>query len=126
MKIELDSIADHINRIDAYSIGQVTVAGTVYKSSLLVSRDIVVPDWPPQRFADLTLRHVEQITALDPEIVILGTGNLLTFPSELLLSPITERAIGLEIMDTGAACRTYNFLIAEGRNVVAALLMMEA
>ena len=125
MKIELDSISDSRNKIDGYSAGQVTITNKVYQSSLLVSPDIIVPDWPPKLFSDLAISHIEQIMTLDPEIVILGTGKSLTFPSELLLQPITGRSIGIEIMDTGAACRSYNFLLGEGRHVVAALLMIE-
>lgn len=125
MKIELDSISDSSNKIDGYSAGQVTITNKVYQSSLLVSPDIIVPDWPPKLFSDLAISHIEQIMTLDPEIVILGTGKYLTFPSELLLQPITGRSIGIEIMDTGAACRSYNFLLGEGRHVVAALLMIE-
>ena len=125
MKIELDSISDSRNKIDGYSAGQVTITNKVYQSSLLVSPEVIVPDWPPKLFSDLAISHIEQIMTLTPEIVILGTGKSLTFPSELLLQPITERSIGIEIMDTGAACRSYNFLLGEGRHVVAALLMIE-
>ncbi len=125
MKIELDSISDSSNKIDGYSAGQVTITNKVYQSSLLVSPEVIVPDWPPKLFSDLAISHIEQIMTLTPEIVILGTGKSLTFPSELLLQPITECSIGIEIMDTGAACRSYNFLLGEGRHVVAALLMIE-
>jgi len=68
---------------------------------------------------------MEQIMSLDPEIVILGTGRELHFPAESITRPLAENNIGLEIMDTGAACRSYNFLVGEGRRVVAALLMIE-
>jgi len=125
MKIELDSISNSRNKIDSYSAGQVTITNKVYQSSLLVSPEVIVPDWPPKLFSDLAISHIEQIMTLAPEIVILGTGKSLTFPSELLLQPITGRSIGIEIMDTGAACRSYNFLLGEGRHVVAALLMIE-
>ena len=123
MKIELDNINNTRNKIDAYSTGQITIANRAYTASLLVSPDTIVTDWPPQTFPELTTSHVEQILTLTPEIVIMGTGNTLIFPTRTLLQPITEGSIGIEIMDTGAACRSYNFLLGEGRHVVAALFM---
>ncbi len=125
MRIKLDRTDDSLNRINSYSAGQIMIAQKTYQSSLLVSPDTIVPDWPPNSFSDLATSHMDQIITLAPEIVILGTGKSLTFPSELLLQAITERSIGIEIMDTGAACRSYNFLLGEGRHVVAALFMIE-
>ncbi len=125
MKLELD-IPNHDSYIiDAYTVGQVTIAGKVYQSSLLVSPDVIVPDWHPELFSELTASHIEQISAMEPEIVILGTGNTLNFPADSIMRPLTERYIGFEIMDTGAACRSYNFLVSEGRQVIAALLMID-
>jgi len=125
MKIELDSAGDSKNKIDAYTTGQVTIAKKVYKSSLLVCADAIVPDWSPQLFSEMTTVHIEQITSLEPEIVIIGTGHSLIFPPESITAPLTQKNIGFEIMDTGAACRSYNFLAGEGRYVVAALLMIK-
>jgi uncharacterized protein len=125
MKIELDSFADNSNRIDAYNVGQVTIAGHTYHSSLLVSHDNISPNWSPQNLVELDKSHIEQIITLAPEIVLLGTGKSLVFPSESIVSPLREHNIGFEVMDTGAACRSYNFLINEGRLVVAALMMIE-
>ncbi|MBT7950635.1 MAG: Xcc1710-like domain-containing protein [Gammaproteobacteria bacterium] len=125
MKIELDSFVGVSNKIDAYNIGQVTIAGNIYQSSLLISHDTIVSDWSPQSFSELATSHLEQIIALGPEIVLLGTGKNLIFPSDSVIAPITEQNIGFEVMDTGAACRSYNFLINEGRPVVAALMMIE-
>jgi uncharacterized protein len=125
MKIELDNSADTNNKINAYARDQVTIANKTYSSSLLLSLDTVISDWPPQHFSELETSHIEQILTLSPEIVLLGTGSSLIFPSEQLLQPLTGRSIGIEIMDTGAACRSYNFLTGEGRHVVAALLMIK-
>ncbi len=125
MKIELDSLAGTSNKIDAYNLGQVTIDNNVYRSSLLLSPDVIVADWSPQSFSELATPHIEQIITLAPEIVLLGTGRTLIFPSNSLMCPLTELNIGFEIMDTGAACRSYNFLMGEGRHVVAALLMIE-
>ncbi|MFT7460212.1 MAG: hypothetical protein ACI909_002900, partial [Planctomycetota bacterium] len=113
------------NKIDAYTIGQVTIAGNVYQSSLLISAESIMPNCLPQSFPELSSAHIEQIITLAPEIVIVGTGKTLIFPPDSLMRPLTEKNIGFEIMDTGAACRSYNFLVSEGRHVVAALLMIE-
>ncbi|NKB36729.1 MAG: hypothetical protein GKR93_06080 [Gammaproteobacteria bacterium] len=125
MKIELDSLADSLNKVRAYEPGEINIAGNNYVRSLLVSPDSIVSDWPPLKFSDLQINDFEQILTLAPEIVILGTGKTLTFPDPSLINPITEAGIGIEVMDTGAACRSYNFLLGEGRHVVAALLMIQ-
>jgi uncharacterized protein len=66
MKIELDSFIGASNKIDAYNIGQVTIAGNIYQSSLLISHDTIVSDWSPQSFSELATSHLEQIIALGP------------------------------------------------------------
>ncbi|MFQ5660491.1 MAG: Mth938-like domain-containing protein [Gammaproteobacteria bacterium] len=125
MKIEIDLNVDSSNKIDAYSAGCVVIGKKAYKSSLIVSPGGIIENWPPDKFPDLTCRHMEQILSLSPEIVLLGTGLQLCFPADELLAPFASRKIGFEVMDTGAACRSYNFLLGEGRQVAAALLMIE-
>ncbi|MBI2225497.1 MAG: hypothetical protein HYU44_11240, partial [Betaproteobacteria bacterium] len=71
----------------------------------------------------LAASHFEFLLALKPEIVLLGTGAMLRFPSPALSRCLTEAHVGLEVMDTNAACRTYNILAAEGRNVAIAILL---
>jgi uncharacterized protein len=85
----------------------------------------LVRDWPPQRIEQATLADFRAIAALEPEIVLLGSGRGLRFPPAALLAPLYERGIGVEVMDTGAACRTYNILVTEGRIAAAALIMIE-
>ncbi len=80
-------------------------------------------DWLCSRFEDLTAGHFEQLAETRPELVIFGSGSRLRFPPPALLRSLMAARIGLETMDTLAACRTYNILAGEGRNVVAALLM---
>jgi uncharacterized protein len=75
-----------------------------------------------ERFDALSERHFAALADLAPELVIFGTGARLRFPAPALLRPLIERGIGVETMDTAAACRTYNVLLGEGRAVVAALL----
>ncbi len=124
MKIHLESGAGQ-NLVRAYAPGRVTINEQVYTTSLIVTPGQVVAAWPPVGFADLRSSHFETIVALKPEVVILGTGARLRFPAPALTRPLIEAGIGLEVMDTGAACRTYNFLMSDGRRVVAALLMIE-
>jgi uncharacterized protein len=81
-----------------------------------------VQAWPATRFEDLAEAHFEAIVHLAPEIVVFGSGSRIRFAKPALLRPLIDARIGIETMDTPAACRTYNVLIAEGRSVVAALL----
>lgn len=125
MKIELDTSADDHYRIDAYQSGLISINGDHYTSSLIISPGKVIPDWPPSAFTDLASQHIEQIIQLNPEIIILGTGQQLYFPAPELIAGIFELGIGFEVMDTGAACRCYNLLVSEKRNVAAALIMIQ-
>ena len=79
--------------------------------------------WPISAFNDLTVANFEQIAAKKPELVIFGSGKTLRFPKPELLKPLIEAKIGFETMNTHAACRTYNILMGEGRNVLAALIL---
>ena len=112
--------------IQSYGQGRVVVKGETHRSSLLVMPDRVVPDWRPGCFAELNERDFTQLAAYQPEIVILGTGARQCFPAPALYRGLAEKRIGLEVMDTGAACRTYNILMAEDRRVLAALMLIES
>jgi uncharacterized protein len=125
MKIDLDTTPDDHYRIDAYQGGLISINGKHYTSSLIISPGKVVPDWPPSVFTDLASQHIEQIIQLKPEIIILGTGQQLYFPAPDLIARIFELEIGFEVMDTGAACRCYNLLVSEKRNVAAGLIMIQ-
>lgn len=124
MKIELDLNSEGKNVIDAYDKDSVTVAGVPYQDNLIISPDKLIENWGPDNFSELSEQHFEQIIALKPEIVLLGTGHEHRFPKYDIMDELAGRDIGLEIMDTGAACRAYNFLVGEGREVVAALLQI--
>ena len=124
MKIHLESGMGH-NLIHAYAPGRITINEEVYTTSLIVTPRQIVTEWPPISFADLSAGHFEIIAPLQPEVVILGTGARLQFPAPSLTRSLVEAGIGLEVMDTGAACRTFNFLMSDGRRVAAALLMIE-
>jgi uncharacterized protein len=98
------------------------VAEKIHSSVLIGSRG-ERQVWPCERFADLTAGHFEQIASLRPELVIFGSGTLLRFVPPAFISGLMGFRIGLETMDTLAACRTYNILAGEGRHVIAALLI---
>ncbi len=124
MKIHLESGAG-ANLVRHYGPGHIAVNADDYRVSLIVLPDRLIRDWPPQTFAELQTEHFETLAALRPEVVVLGTGARLRFPDPALTRPLIEARIGLEVMDTAAACRTYNILVSEGRIVAGALLMIE-
>ncbi len=121
MKLRLDDISG-INVFTGYGEGYVMVNKQRHERNLVVLRDRLLTSWPPAGFDDLNAQHFALIAELEPEIVLLGTGNRLRFPSAELTRALIEARIGLEVMDFQAACRTYNFLAAEERKVAAALL----
>ncbi|MBI5041973.1 MAG: Mth938-like domain-containing protein [Gammaproteobacteria bacterium] len=110
--------------IRAYAPGRVTVNEDALTRSLIVSAEQLIRDWPPQGFEELTPVHLRTVIELRPEILLLGTGAQLRFPHPSLLAELHSQGIGIEVMDTAAACRTYNILVSEGRRVAAALLMI--
>ncbi|NBW26060.1 MAG: hypothetical protein EBR89_11830 [Betaproteobacteria bacterium] len=120
MKFQADASTG--NAITGYGEGWVSVNGQRFTHSLLVGPAVLAP-WRCPDFAALQTGHFEELAALDPELVIFGSGPLLRFPPPVLLSSLYARRIGVETMDTQAACRTYNFLVGEGRRAVAALLI---
>lgn len=109
--------------IRAYDSNSVTINETKYTRSVIVSPYKLITDWQPQSLDDLKVEHLTAVLALKPEIVILGTGKKFILPSKNQLTPFHQKRIGIEYMDTGAACRTYTALMSEGRKVVAALLI---
>ncbi len=125
MKIELDSSLTHPYRINSYEQGSVVIGEERFFSSLIITPSIVINDWPPQTYKDIATHHLEQIIEMKPELILLGTGCKQHFPDTDLFLSTAKLNIGFEVMDTGAACRSYNILLQEGRNVVAALLMIE-
>ena len=90
--------------------------------SFIVSPRHLLRDWPPTNIDNLLAQHLEAIIELQPELVLLGTGPQLKFPDQQILAGLHRQRIGVEIMDTAAACRTYNILMAEGRFVVAGMI----
>jgi len=125
VKIERDE-APGRNTFTGYGEGYVEVNRTRHCASLVVAGDRLVTDWPAASLESLTADHLAAIVELAPEIVLIGTGSTFRFPEPQLLAPLRSAGIGVEVMDTPAACRTYNILLGEGRNVVAALIVTPA
>lgn len=122
MKIEREQ-AEGKNTFTGYGPGYVEVNRARHTASLVVSATRLVVDWPASSVEALTADHLAAIAQLQPEIVLLGTGASFRFPEPARLAPLHKLGVGVEVMDTPAACRTYNILLAEGRNVVAALIL---
>jgi len=115
-----------VNVITRQDPGRVWVGPAPFVSSLLVPWAGPVLPWPVQTFDELNAELFEQIARLDPELVIFGSGSRLRFPKPPWLQALIRRHIGVETMDTPAACRTYNVLVSEQRSVVAALIVESA
>ncbi len=123
MRFSLDSDANHYF-VKSYGPGWVKVNEQEVHRSLIITPEQLVTDWPPQAFVDLEEVHFEAVARLEPEIVLLGTGGHQRFPPPRLTRALLARGVGVEVMDTAAACRTYNIIMLEGRRVAAALLMI--
>lgn len=122
MKLRLDSGSAQ-NVITACGDGYVEINKTSrYECGLIVLAEQVIENWVPGGVAELRVEDLSQVVALSPAIVLLGTGSRQRFPSPAVLRPLIDANIGYEVMDIGAACRTYNLLASEGRKVAAALM----
>jgi uncharacterized protein len=122
MKFTLES-SSRVNVVRAYSRAELRIGAELVRSSCIVSADRLITDWPPARFEALMPEHLTAIFALRPEVVLLGTGERQRFPPAEIRAAFAARGVGLEVMDLGAACRTYNILVHEERRAVAALFL---
>ncbi|MEY3296715.1 MAG: hypothetical protein RLZZ451_2763 [Pseudomonadota bacterium] len=125
MKFQPDTLAG-TNAITRFEGHRLWVGSVPHEASVLVPWRGPVRAWPPAAAAELAAAHFDAILALQPELVVYGSGPRLVFPPPALARVLFERRIGLETMDTAAACRTYNVLASEGRSVVAALMLAPA
>ena len=122
MKFHLDN-SEGLNLFSSYDAEHVAINKQRYPAQpMLVTPDSIYTDWPATNFASLCPAHFEYLLTLEPELVLLGTGNKILFPHPSLFAALIQRNIGLEVMDNQAACRTYNILASEGRRIVVALL----
>jgi uncharacterized protein len=121
MRFHLQANAPNV--VTACTADGIRVGATSYHEGIVLTPDAVVPGWAPTGFAALRADDFASLLAYQPEIVLLGTGARQQFAHPRLLAALTESRVGVETMDTRAACRTYNILVAEGRRVVAAVAL---
>ena len=103
--------------------GSIRVGDERVTHSVVLTQEKMVVDWVPPDTESLSLEHVERLIRFEPEIVIVGSGWAQRRPPNEFVFALARQGIGLEVMDTGAACRTFNILLAEGRRIVAFLTL---
>ena len=109
--------------ITAYDDASVSINGKAFSESLIITTTKLDENWDVTSIESLQASHIDQVLTFSPELIIIGTGNKLTFPAVEMYSNIIKHGIGVDFMDTRAACRTYNILMSEGRHVVAGLIL---
>ena len=125
MKLSRETSSNsNLNIIRGYSDGEIIINEKVVSTSCILTPTDINENWAPQTLTDIQLNHFEPLLELEPEIIILGTGKALQFPEREIMMHIMRQGVGFEVMDTAAACRTYNILIGEDRRVAAGLLMI--
>lgn len=122
MKLHADT-PTALNTVTAYGPGYVEINRVRYTQPVIVAPERPVEHWAAAHFDTLVEADFAQLRDLQPEVLLLGTGARQRFPHPKLTRTLHEARIGLEAMDSHAACRTYNILMAEGRKVVAAILL---
>jgi uncharacterized protein len=125
VKFQPDSL-EGVNTISRHDAAVVWVGSRPYSGNVIVPWSGPVQAWSAADFNALTQAHFDELLQLKPELVIFGTGARLRFPAPALLRGLINERIGVESMDTAAACRTYNVLVSERRAVIAALLLEAA
>ena len=109
--------------ITSYEHDSVTINGKLFTQSLIIAGKRLHESWDLSSIESLQDEHIEQLLSYSPELVIIGTGTSLVFPAVETYAAVIKQGIGVEFMDIGAACRTYNILLGEGRDVVAGLIL---
>jgi uncharacterized protein len=122
MKFTLEG-SSGVNVVRSYSAEEIRIGEHSIRSSCVVTADTLISNWPPATLDDLRINHLEPIFELRPELVLLGTGARLRFAPADIRAAFGARGIGVESMDLGAACRTFNILVQEERRVAAALFL---
>ena len=122
MKLHADT-PTALTTVTAYGPGFIEINKIRYTHPVIIAPERAVERWSASSFDSLAEADLAALRDLEPEVLLLGTGNRQRFPHPSLIRPLLEKGIGLESMDSQAACRTYNILMAEGRKVVAAILL---
>jgi uncharacterized protein len=109
--------------VQACSRTEIRVGERLIRTSLILTATEMLLDWPPRNIRELSPEHLQRALDLEPEVILLGTGSRQEFPDTHMLAAVHRAGVGIEVMDTSAACRTYNVLVQEGRKVAAALML---
>ncbi|GMR05973.1 MAG: Mth938-like domain-containing protein [Gammaproteobacteria bacterium] len=122
MKLHQQS-TPNVNTIRAIEPGRIKINDQFYNNSLLVTSEKIDNTWIVKKPEELTVEILEELLKHKPEIIIIGSGLQHHFLDPMLTLTATQQGIGIEIMTTEAACHTYNILIGEDRDVLAALII---
>jgi uncharacterized protein len=120
MEIQLEAREPHT--IQSYSDTAVTLNHEIYDKSIIINRNTLITDWPVTQASDLNAQSLDALIALKPEIIILGSHDPDALRRLDNIRQLCEQKIGVECMDIGAACRTFNVLLSEERDVVVGLI----
>ncbi|MBC7624318.1 MAG: Mth938-like domain-containing protein [Aeromicrobium sp.] len=120
MKLHLHDVSGQ-NAITGHGAEYVQINGARIANPLIVAPDALISPWAAPAFESLVFADFSELLALKPTLVVFGSGATFRFPAPQILAAFSQARIGFEVMDTAAACRTYNVLVSEGRNVAAAL-----
>tara|TARA_Y100001949_G_C15684547_1_gene199684 strand:- start:3 stop:428 length:426 start_codon:yes stop_codon:yes gene_type:complete len=123
MQIKLNNANSGVNKIIAYSDNWFKLSNKVIQTNLVISKNRICKNLLTNKYQDFTLQHLDKLILWEPEIIIIGSGKTLNFPNKEWGDYVNRKNIGFEVMDTGAACRSYNLLIDEDRNVIACLFL---
>ena len=121
MKFTADSAQGNVIR--SYQPGELRVGDHTIRDHIIISQDRIIHGWSPAPLSQLSVADFAPALELSPDIILLGTGRTQQFPSISVLTELMQGGTAIEVMETSAACRTFNVLIGERRSVVAALLI---
>ena len=109
--------------IRSFSAGEIHINDQVVTNHIILTAEEIIGEWSPPQIEKLSIDDFGLLIERDPEVILFGTGPVQRFPSVTVTTEIMQQGIGFEVMDTAAACRTFNVLVSEHRRVVAALLV---
>ena len=112
-----------LNLIRRYGKDFISIGEEEIRASCIVGATTLLREWPPRDVVSLKVEHLAPLFEFQPEVVVLATGAVQKFPSAAMRAEFATRKIGIEVMEVGAACRTYNVLVSEERRVLAAILL---
>lgn len=111
------------NVIQAYDENGINVNGQRISQSVVIGRNHLLADWPVDSVEALSTELLQELVELAPEVILIGTGERIQFPHPQVYAHVVQQGVGIEFMDSGAACRTYNILLSEDREVIAGIIL---